>query len=317
MDVLRIVIVDDEPLARAVLREYAAAELDLEIVADCANGFEAVKAVADLKPDLVLLDVQMPKLDGFEVLELLGRDQPVVFITAYDQYALRAFEVHAVDYLLKPFSVERFREAIARARDRVRAKAATPVDEVVRDAKPRTGHAERVLIRDGANVHVLPVDTIDYVEAQDDYVAFKSSGKQYLKDQTLGAVEATLDPSRFVRIHRSFVLNIDRIAKVELYAKDSRMAILRDGTRLPVSRAGYARLSQLLSGRLASRPYTTKPPLTLIDWPVTKRLSPVQSTSTIRATSSAVPSRPRGCRCCARSRVAGSPRWTAVMSVST
>jgi two-component system LytT family response regulator len=246
MEQLRIVIVDDEPLARAVLREYAEAEADLEIVADCGNGFEAVKAVADLKPDLVLLDVQMPKLDGFEVLELLGRDQAVVFITAYDQYALRAFEVHAVDYLLKPFSADRFREAIARARDRVRAKAGTPVEEVVRDGKPRTGHAERVLIRDGANVHVLPVDKIDYVEAQDDYVAFKSDGKQYLKDQTLSAVEATLDPSRFVRIHRSFVLNIDRIAKVELYAKDSRMAILRDGTRLPVSRAGYARLSQLL-----------------------------------------------------------------------
>jgi two-component system, LytTR family, response regulator len=246
MDTLRIVIVDDEPLARAVLREYAAAEPDLEVVADCANGFEAVKAVSDLAPDLVLLDVQMPKLDGFEVLELLGRDQAVVFITAYDQYALRAFEVHAVDYLLKPFSAERFREAIARARDRVRAKAGLPVEEVVRDAKPRTGPAARVLIRDGANVHVLPVDKIDYVEAQDDYVSFKSEGKQYLKDQTLSAVEATLDPARFVRIHRSFVLNIDRIAKVELYAKDSRMAILRDGTRLPVSRAGYARLSQLL-----------------------------------------------------------------------
>jgi two-component system LytT family response regulator len=243
---LRVVIVDDEPLARAVVREYAAADPDVEIVADCANGFEAVKAVADLKPDLVLLDVQMPKLDGFEVLELLGREQPVVFITAFDHYALRAFEVHAVDYLLKPFSLERFQEAMARARERIRAKAALPVEEILHDARPRTGPVERVLIRDGANVHVLPVDRIDYVEAQDDYVAFKSEGKQYLKDQTLAAVEAALDTARFVRIHRSFILNIDRISKVELYAKDSRMAILRDGTRLPVSRAGYARLSQLL-----------------------------------------------------------------------
>jgi two-component system LytT family response regulator len=243
---LRIVIVDDEPLARAVLREYAQADAGLEIVADCANGFEAVKAVAELKPDLVLLDVQMPKLDGFEVLELLGREQPVIFVTAYDQYALRAFEVHAVDYLLKPFSAERFQEAMQRARERMRAKAAMPLDEIVREARPRTGPAERILIRDGANVHVLPADAIDYVEAQDDYVAFKSAGKQYLKDQTLAAVEAMLDPARFVRIHRSFILNIDRIAKVELYAKDSRMAILRDGSRLPVSRAGYARLSQLL-----------------------------------------------------------------------
>ena len=245
-ELMRIVIVDDEPLARAVLREYVEADPRIEIVADCANGFEAVKAVAELKPDLVLLDVQMPKLDGFEVLELLGRDQPVVFVTAYDQYALRAFEVHAVDYLLKPFSVERFQEAMGRARERVRAKAAVPLDELVRDAKPKSGPAERVLIRDGANVHVLPVDKIDYVEAQDDYVAFKSEGKQFLKDQTLSAVETTLDSARFVRIHRSFILNIDRIAKVELYAKDSRVAILRDGTRLPVSRAGYARLSQLL-----------------------------------------------------------------------
>ena len=247
---LRIVIVDDEPLARAVVREYAAADPGIAIVADCANGFEAVKAVADLKPDLVLLDVQMPKLDGFEVLELLGRDQPVIFITAYDQYALRAFEVHAVDYLLKPFSTERFQGAIDRARERLRAKAALPsADEIagiVRDARPKSGPVGRVLIRDGANVHVLPVDKIDYVEAQDDYVAFKSEGKQFLKDQTLSAVEGTLDPARFVRIHRSFILNVDRIAKVELYAKDSRMAILRDGTRLPVSRAGYARLSQLL-----------------------------------------------------------------------
>jgi two-component system LytT family response regulator len=243
---LRIVIVDDEPLARSVVREYAAADPTIEIVADCANGFEAVKAVSEQKPDLVLLDVQMPKLDGFEVLELLGRDQPVVFITAYDQYALRAFEVHAVDYLLKPFSAERFQDAMARARERLRAREATPVDALVRDAKPKSGPAERVLIRDGANVHVLPVDAIDYIEAQDDYVAFKSAGKSYLKDQTLSAVEAALDPSRFVRVHRSFVLNIDRLAKVESYAKDSRIAILRDGSRLPVSRAGYARLWQLL-----------------------------------------------------------------------
>ena len=247
MSALRIVIVDDEPLARAVVREYASADPQVEIVAECGNGFDAVKAVAEHHPDLVLLDVQMPKLDGFEVLELLGRDQAVVFITAYDQYALRAFDVHAVDYLLKPFSAERFQEAMARARERQRARAALPdVDALVREAKPRSGPAERVLIRDGANVHVLPVDAIDYVEAQDDYVAFRSAGKPYLKDQTLAAVEASLDPARFVRIHRSYILNIDRIAKVELYAKDSRIAILRDGTRLPVSRAGYARLSQLL-----------------------------------------------------------------------
>ena len=245
-DTLRVAIVDDEPLARAMVRQCINAHPGVEIVAECANGFEAVKAVTELSPDLLFLDVQMPKLSGFEVLELIGRDVAVVFTTAYDQYALRAFEVHAVDYLLKPFSEERFAEALSRARERLAAKDALPVDALVSDARPRQGPLERVLIRDGSQVHVLPVDRIDYVEAQDDYVCFKSDGKSYLKDQTLGSVEASLDSARFVRIHRSYLLNIDRIARVELYAKDSRVAILRAGTRLPVSRAGYARLAKLL-----------------------------------------------------------------------
>ena len=249
---LRIVIVDDEPLARSVIREYLSKYSDVEVAAECANGFDAVKAVSELSPDLVFLDVQMPKLDGFEVLELLGREVPVVFITAHDKYALRAFEVHAVDYLLKPFSEERFAEALERTRERLRVRRTADVEEAldvtafVADARPRQGPVERILIRDGAQVHVIPVDRLDYVEAQDDYVCFKAEGRQYLKDQTLAAVEASLDPSRFVRIHRSYLLNIDRIARVELYAKDSRVAILRDGTRLPVSRAGYARLAKLL-----------------------------------------------------------------------
>ena len=242
---LRIVIVDDEPLARTVVREFAE-RLGVQVVAECGNGFEAVKAVSELAPDLMFLDVQMPKLDGFEVLELLGRSVPVVFTTAYDQYALKAFEVHAIDYLLKRFSEERFAEALSRARARLNAKEEVPIEDLVHDARPRTGSVERVLIRDGAQVHVLPVEKIDFVEAQDDYVCFKSEGKDYLKDQTMGALEAQLDPSRFVRIHRSYLLNIERIARVELYAKDSRVAILRDGRRLPVSRAGYARLAKLL-----------------------------------------------------------------------
>ncbi|HXG70854.1 MAG TPA: LytTR family DNA-binding domain-containing protein, partial [Gemmatimonadaceae bacterium] len=215
-------------------------------VAECANGFEAVKAVSELAPDLMFLDVQMPKLNGFEVLELLGRSMPVIFTTAYDQYALRAFEVHAVDYLLKSFSEERFAEALSRARTRLLAHESLPVDALVADARPRTGPLERVLIRDGSQVHVIPVERIDYVEAQDDYVCFKADGRDYLKDQTLAGVEGALDPARFVRIHRSYLLNIERIARVELYAKDSRIAILRDGRRLPVSRAGYARLARLL-----------------------------------------------------------------------
>lgn len=243
---LRVIVVDDEPLARAVVREYLGAHPGVEIVAECGNGFEAVKAVSELAPDLMFLDVQMPKLSGFEVLELVGRDVPVIFTTAYDQYALRAFEVHAVDYLLKPFGEERFAEALSRARARLQAPGPAGVEALVSAARPRQGPLERVLIRDGSQVHVLPVDRIDYVEAQDDYVSFKCEGRQYLKDQTMGAVEAGMDPARFVRIHRSYLLNIERIARVELYAKDSRVAILRDLTRLPVSRAGYARLAKLL-----------------------------------------------------------------------
>jgi two-component system LytT family response regulator len=246
-DSLRVVIVDDEPLARAVVREYIAAHRGVEVVAECENGFEAVKAVTELAPDLLVLDVQMPKLSGFEVLEHVGRTVPVIFTTAYDQYALRAFEVHAVDYLLKPFSAERFAEALSRARDRIQSREAMPVEALLSEARPRTGlPLERVLIRDGSQVHVLAVDKIDFVEAQDDYVCFMCDGKQYLKDQTMASVEASLDPARFVRVHRSYLLNIERIARVELYAKDSRVAILRDGRKLPVSRAGYARLAKLL-----------------------------------------------------------------------
>jgi two-component system LytT family response regulator len=243
---LRVVIVDDEPLARAVIREYLKAHPGVEVAAECANGFEAVKVVTEGAADLMFLDVQMPKLDGFEVLELLGRSLPVIFTTAYDQYALRAFEVHAVDYLLKPFDEARFADALSRARLRLQAQDALPVEALIADARPRQTPLERVLIRDGSQVHVLPVERIDYVEAQDDYVCFKADGREYLKDQTMAAVEASLAPQRFVRIHRSYLLNIDRIARVELYAKDSRVAILRDGRRLPVSRAGYARLAKLL-----------------------------------------------------------------------
>ena len=246
-EALRVVIVDDEPLARTVVREYLKGHPGVEVVAECGNGFDAVKAVTELAPDLMFLDVQMPKLDGFEVLELLGREVPVIFTTAYDQYALRAFEVHAVDYLLKPFSEARFAEALSRARARMQGREPAPDLVAVAAARgPRQAPLERVLIRDGAQVHVLAVEKIDYVEAQDDYVCFKSEGRQYLKDQTMAALEALLDPSRFVRVHRSYLLNLERIARVELYAKDSRVAVLRDGTRLPVSRAGYARLSRLL-----------------------------------------------------------------------
>ena len=190
----------------------------------------------------------MPEMDGIEVAQHLQKlEQPpaVVFTTAYDAYAIRAFEVHAVDYVLKPVSPERLATALARVRER--AAGARPTGAALRSAaRPPGAFLERVVIRDGVQVHVVGVGKIDYVEAQDDYVAFKTGGRSLLKEQTMADVEASLDPRRFVRIHRSYLLNVERLVRVELYAKDSRIAILGDGTKLPVSRSGYQRLQQLL-----------------------------------------------------------------------
>jgi len=259
LTMLRAVIVDDERPARELLREYLEREAGVEVVAECANGFEAVKVIGEQRPDLVFLDIQMPKLDGFEVLELIDPGPEVVFVTAYDEYALKAFEVHAVDYLLKPFARERLSEALALARTRraaagggsatgAAATGASPVapGHLAAAARRPGQFVERLLVKDGSQVHVIPAEKLDYLEAQDDYVAIHSGGKTHLKAGTLADMSAGLDPDRFVRIHRSFVLNVERLGRLELYSKDSRMAILADGRELPVSRTGYARLKELL-----------------------------------------------------------------------
>ena len=246
-DELTVVIVDDEEPARRLLRDDLERLAGVTIVAECGNGFEAVKAVAEHDPDLMLLDIQMPKLDGFEVLELLERDLPIVFITAHDEHALRAFEVHAVDYLLKPFSAERLGEALERARERIdRGGGAPPVEDLVASARPEEGHLERILVRDGSEVRVIPADTVDYIEARDDTVAIHAGGTSHLKAQRLATLEERLDPRSFIRVHRSFIINVDRLRSIELYAKDSRIAILSDGAKVPVSRSGYARLREVL-----------------------------------------------------------------------
>ena len=242
---IRAIIVDDEELARQVLREFLASHPEIELVAECANGFEAVKAAAELKPGLIFLDVQMPKLDGFEVLELLGSDAGVIFVTAYDSYAIRAFEVHAVDYLLKPFSAERFDAALARAKDRLGGKM-PPASELAAAARPPAQYLDRIPVRDGTRVFIIPVGKLDYAEAQDDYVALCAEGKKHLKQQTISSLESSLDPSRFMRIHRSYVVNLERVARVEPYGKDTHVAVLTSGVQLPVSRAGYARLRAFL-----------------------------------------------------------------------
>jgi two-component system, LytTR family, response regulator len=246
---MRVLIVDDESLARAYLAEQLAGFEGIEIVGQAANGFEAVKLAEELSPDLMLLDVQMPKLSGFEVLELLAERAPaVVFVTAHDEFALRAFEVHAVDYLMKPVEPARLVAALERATERLKANVAAPAGrELALTARPPGKPLERILIREGGRVHVLPVDRIDFVEAQDDYLSFVSGGKRQRKQQTMADIEAQLDRSRFVRIHRSFLLNVERLARIEPYAKDSWLAVLADGTtRLPVSRTGYSRLKELI-----------------------------------------------------------------------
>jgi two-component system LytT family response regulator len=248
IEALTVIVVDDESPARGLVREYLANHPDIRLVAECSNGFEAVKAANTHKPDLMILDVQMPKLDGFEVLELLGAEaRAVIFTTAFDSYALRAFNVHAVDYLLKPFSAERFGEALALARTRLQKSEPLPARELLETR--RDGAAlDRLLIRDRSNVHVIPIGQVDFVESQDDYVSIRAAGKSYLKEQTISDLEQQLPETSFVRIHRRYLLNISRLAKIELSEKDSRIAILLDKTQLPISRSGYAKLRAVLDG---------------------------------------------------------------------
>ncbi len=244
---IRAVIVDDEDLARQLLREYLKGEHDIEIVAECANGFAAVKAVSEHKADLMFLDVQMPKLDGFEVLELVDREVAVVFVTAFDQYAMKAFDAAAVDYLLKPFGPDRLQTALQRVRRRLGEKQPMPVAaDLKAAARAPDQFIERIVVKDGSRVQIIPVAKLDYAEAQDDYVSLHSEKKNYLKQQTISSLESALDPARFVRVHRSFIVNLERIAKIEPYTKDTRVVLLSDGSQIPVSRAGYARLKELL-----------------------------------------------------------------------
>lgn len=246
---LRAIIVDDEELARQVLREQISDAGGVEIVAECANGFEAVKSIAEIKPDLLFLDIQMPKLDGFEVLELIDdRTASVIFVTAYDQYALKAFDAHAVDYLLKPFAADRLKKALERTRVLRGSQNTSPIQpqELAAAARPPGVTLERVVVKDGTRVHIIPIDKLDYAEAQDDYVGLRSERKTFLKQQTLASLELQLDARKFVRIHRSYVVNIERVARIEPYSKDSRVVVLHDGSQLPVSRTGHAKLKELL-----------------------------------------------------------------------
>lgn len=244
----RALVVDDEFLARELLKEHLQAWPNIEVVGECENGFEAVKVAGELKPDLMFLDIQMPKLDGFEVLELLCPQPTVVFVTAYDQHALKAFEVHAVDYLLKPYSPERFGEAIQRALARMDKGHPTQIQAAdLSNTAKSDWPLDRIVVKDGTKVTLIPLSKVDYIQAQDDYVLIKTPEKGHLKQQTLGSLEQRLDPSRFMRIHRSFIIQLDRLVRLEQGESESWAAVLQDGSRLPVSKSGYARIKPLLN----------------------------------------------------------------------
>ena len=242
---LRALIADDEELARRLLREYLAGHADIEVACECDNGMAAVRSINELQPDLVFLDIQMPKLTGLEVLELTGRRQGVVFTTAYDQHAVQAFDLHAVDYLLKPFSKARFDEALAQARLLLRQAPPPALERLI--AQPPSP-LERVLIRDREReqVHVIAVDKIDYIEAQADYVAIHAEGRDHLKTQTISELEAQLDARTFVRVHRSFIINLGQLRGIERAGVDGHAARMQDGKRIPISRSGYERLRSVM-----------------------------------------------------------------------
>ena len=247
---LRALVVDDEDLARHLIREYLQGHADIEVVGECENGLDAVRQIGALAPDLVFLDIQMPRLTGLEVLELTGRRAGVIFTTAYDEHAIKAFELHAVDYLLKPFTKARFDDALARARTLHAPVAGTPATTPVAalDAlvARRTAPLERILIRDREQVHVIAIEQVECIEAQGDYLAIHADGKCHLKPQRISEIEEQLDATRFLRVHRSFIISLAHLQAIERPGPDRHAARLRSGKRVPVSRSGYEKLRTLV-----------------------------------------------------------------------
>jgi two-component system, LytTR family, response regulator len=242
----KVVIIDDEPLARNLVKEYLQGHPDLTVAAECENGFEGVKAIASAKPDLVILDVQMPKISGFEMLELIDEVPPVIFATAFDEFAIRAFEANAIDYLLKPFSKERFDAAIGKWRSRTGTTSKSSVERAAESVAEATGPLSRLVVREGREIAVVSADEIEYIEAFDDYVKIFARGTFFLKKKTMGFYASRLDAGQFARVHRSYIINLKLLTRIEPLEKNSYVAILRDGKRIPVSRSIYASLKERL-----------------------------------------------------------------------
>lgn len=244
---IKVIIIDDEPLARTVVKEYLQSYPQLEIMAECNDGFEGVKAIAQHQPQLIFLDIQMPKINGFEMLELLEQPPAVIFTTAFDAFALRAFETHAIDYLLKPFSKERFNKAV----EKWLSQYKNETDALVSKPLPENLYAspaqnERIVVKTAGKIKIIPVHDILFMEAADDYVKIHTKEGCFLKNKTMAYFNDTLNASQFVRTHRSYILNVQEVTRIEPYEKEGWLAILRSGAKVPVSKTGYARLKEVL-----------------------------------------------------------------------
>jgi two-component system, LytTR family, response regulator len=256
MNKIRTIIIDDEPLARRGIRAQLKDEADIEIIAECGNGRDAIRLIEDEKPDLVFLDIQMPELDGFGVIEALGIERlpAIVFVTAYDKYALRAFDVHALDYLLKPFDPERFATALARARAQIERKDIADLSErlqsLIDDLKPNRKYSERIVIKSAGRIFFLGVEEIDWVEAADNYVRLHAGRASHLLRETMNSIEKRLDPAQFMRVHRSTIINTRRIKELHALFHGEYEITLMDGTRLTTGRGYRERLQELFGNAL-------------------------------------------------------------------
>lgn len=245
MSVHKVIIIDDEPPAREVIKHFLKDHAAFELVGEAENGFDGLKLIQSQNPDLIFLDIQMPKLTGFELLELIDNPPTIIFSTAYDQYALKAFEQHAADYLLKPYNRERFEDGLAKALTLMK-KSATPVatEALVQDYLQEPTH--RLVVKDGAKIDIIPTDEVIRIAAQDDYSEIITAKGKHLKKQTMKHLEQVLDPKKFARVHRSSIVQVSQIEKIEKYGKETHLAQLKNGDEVVVSASGYAKLKELL-----------------------------------------------------------------------
>ena len=244
---IKCLVIDDEPLARTIVCEYLLRHSDIEVVQECNNGFEGVKAIMQHQPDLIFLDIQMPKINGFEMLELVEHTPGVIFTTAYDEFAIKAFEANAVDYLLKPFTQERFDAAIQKWRQKQGQAAAEPAAAKLQEITHKQPEEQlRIVVKMNSDIRIIPVQEVQYLEAYDDYVKIHTAAGCFLKKKTMGYYESTLDAAQFVRVHRSFMIALPQLTRIEPLEKDTHVALLKNGTRIPLSKSGYTRLKNVL-----------------------------------------------------------------------